>query len=207
MEDREHWEEVYRRRLPDQVSWYRPHLEHSLAILRSAQLPPDASIIDVGGGASTFVDDVLEQGYSDITVLDLSETAIESSVRRLGRRASKVRWIIGDVTAMDLEPNRYDFWHDRAVFHFLVEQDARRGYVTAVHRSLKSNGHIVVATFRPGGPEHCSGLNVCRYDADGLHAEFGNEFMRVSSIQEDHITPWGTQQEFVYCYCRGPEHR
>jgi SAM-dependent methyltransferase len=207
MAGREHWDLVYGRKAPDQVSWYQPHLDRSLEILRSIHLPVDASIIDVGGGASTFVDDVLDLGYTDITVLDLSPSAIQASKRRLGPRAGAVHWIQGDITAIELEAERYDFWHDRAVFHFLVDDRERHSYVAAVRKSLKSKGHIVVATFGPAGPNQCSGLDVRRYDANALHAEFGRDFSKVTSFAETHVTPSGARQEYVYCYCRGPEHR
>jgi SAM-dependent methyltransferase len=204
MERSGHWNHLYKSKHPDEVSWYRPHLDLSLSLLRSAGLSPGAAIIDVGGGTSTFVDDVLDLGFRDVTVLDLSAAAIETSRARLGERASQVHWIVGDVTLLDLESGRYDFWHDRAVFHFLVDPGARHRYVEQVRRALKPRGHIVVATFGPEGPTRCSGLEVCRYDADTLHSEFGGDFMKLSSARERHVTPWGNEQEFVYCYCRGP---
>ncbi len=197
-----HWDSVYARKSADAVSWFRPHLERSLALIEAARLAPDAPILDVGGGASTLVDDLLALGHTDITVLDVSEAAIEAAKLRLGDRAPQVTWIVADITVAELPERRYAFWHDRAVFHFLRDEEARRLYVSAVRRALRPDGHVVVATFGPDGPEKCSGLDVVRYDPDGLHAEFGSTFRKVSSETEVHVTPWGSEQQFVYCYCR-----
>jgi len=201
---REHWENVYNRKSPQEVSWFRPHLDRSIAFLEAARIPRDAAVIDVGGGASTFVDDLLDRGYSNLTVLDLSPTALEAARARLGERASRVRWLCADVTDAPLEPAAYDFWHDRAVFHFLLDRDSRERYIAQVRKALKPGGHVVVATFGPHGPEKCSGLDVVRYSPEELHAEFGSEFARLANTTEHHVTPWGSEQEFVYCYCRMP---
>jgi SAM-dependent methyltransferase len=202
--DKRHWEAVYTSKAPDRVSWFRPHLDRSLRFVEAAKIAPSAAVIDVGGGASTFVDDLLERGYSNVTVLDLSETALAAARARLGDRASAVRWICADVTEADLPARTYDFWHDRAVFHFLTDPAARSRYVDAVRGSLRPGGHIVVATFGPHGPEKCSGLEVLRFTPDALHAEFGDDFARIADATEIHNTPWGSEQEFVYCYCRLP---
>jgi len=202
MSEQEHWDAVYAEKAADRVSWYRPHLERSLSFIEDASLPLNAPVIDVGGGASTLVDDLLERGFSDLTVLDLSPAAIAGAKKRLGARASKVSWIVADITRFEFPEHRFEFWHDRAVFHFLRESGARHRYVEAVRRALKPGGHIVVATFGPKGPEKCSGLEVMRYDADELHGEFGSPFEKVASCEEVHHTPWGSEQEFVYCYCR-----
>ena len=201
-EKSEHWEGVYGRKKADEVSWYRAHLEHSIAFIERAGLAPDAAVIDVGGGASTLVDDLLERGHTDLTVLDLSAHAIEVAQQRLGARAAAVKWLVGDVTQLPLPEHAYDFWHDRAVFHFLRDPAERARYVAAVRRALRPGGHIVVATFGPAGPERCSGLEVMRYSADALHAQFGGEFRKVESLTELHATPAGGEQQFVYCYCR-----
>ncbi|MFZ5442601.1 MAG: class I SAM-dependent methyltransferase [Myxococcota bacterium] len=198
----EHWEGVYTRKKTDEVSWFRPHLEQSLAFIEEAALPKHAGIIDVGGGASTLVDDLLDRGYTNLAVLDLSAKALEVAQRRLGDRAARVQWLVGDVTTLELEAQRWAFWHDRAVFHFLREQAERERYVEQVRRALAPGGHIVVATFGPNGPLRCSDLDVQRYSADGVHAEFGGEFRKVGELTELHQTPSGKQQEFVYCYCR-----
>lgn len=202
MAEQEHWEAVYGQKPADRVSWYRPHLERSIAFVGGAGLAGDAAIIDVGGGTSTLVDDLLERGYSDLSVLDISSTAISGAKQRLGSRAAAARWILADITRVELPEHRFDFWDDRAVFHFLCDIEARRRYVLAVRHSLKPGGHIVVATFGPEGPEKCSGLEVMRYSADELHGEFGSPFEKVASCEEVPLTPWGTEQEFVYCYCR-----
>ena len=198
---KDHWEGVYQRKSPDEVSWYRPHLERSMGFIESAGVPLDGGIIDVGGGASTLVDDLLARGYSNVTVLDISATAIDAAKARLGARASQVKWLVGDITTIDLPEHAYDFWHDRAVFHFLREEAQRRRYVEAVRRSLDTGGHIVVATFGPEGPERCSGVDAVRYTPDRLHSEFGRPFKKLASATEVHKTPSGSEQQFVYCHC------
>ena len=205
MDERKHWDRVYERRAPDQLSWYRPHLEQSLSLIDQAQLSADAAIIDVGGGASTLVDDLLERGYTRITVLDISTKAMAPARERLGARAASVSWLNGDVTRVEVPEHEFDFWHDRAVFHFLREEEARARYVAAVRRAMKPGGHVVVATFGPAGPERCSGLDVMRYSADEIHSQFGRAVRKLSSFTEVHQTPSGTEQEFVYCFCRMAE--
>jgi len=158
--------------------------------------------IDVGGGESTLVDDLLEQGFRDITVLDVSQAALDVNMTRLGKKASGVHWIAADITQVELEPRAYDIWHDRAVFHFLTRQEQRAAYVRQVARSVKPGGHVIVSTFGPEGSTKCSGLEVVRYDADSLHDEFGSRFRLVESSKEMHQTPFGTTQQFLYCYCR-----
>jgi SAM-dependent methyltransferase len=202
MDDKQHWEGVYGQKAPDEVSWYRPHLERSLRFIEEARIPKDAAIIDVGGGTSTLVDDLLDRGYSKLTVLDISKKAIISAKDRLGPRAASVTWIEADITSVNLPEHGFDFWHDRAVFHFLLDTAARGRYVAAVRHAVKPGGHIVVATFGPSGPERCSGLEVMRYRPEEIHAEFGHTFQKVGSSSEVHKTPWGKEQEFVYCYCR-----
>jgi SAM-dependent methyltransferase len=202
MSDSKHWDTVYTTKGSDRVSWFRPHLDRSLALVDAANIARSANVIDVGGGASTLVDDLLDRGYSNLTVLDLSEAALQAARARLGERAERVHWIRGDVTEVHLPSHAYDFWHDRAVFHFLRDPMVRSRYVDAVRTSLKPGGHIVVATFGPHGPETCSGLEVLRFTPEALHAEFGSAFARIASSTETHITPWGAEQEFVYCYCR-----
>ena len=202
MSEREYWQQIHAMLKPDEVSWYRPHLERSLQFIAEARLSPDSAILDIGGGASTLVDDLLAQSFSDVSVLDISECAIAQAKSRLGAQASAVTWLVADITNVELPERRYDFWHDRAVFHFLREAAARQRYVEAVRRALKPDGHIVVATFGPAGPERCSGLPVMRYTPEGIHGQFGNEFVRLGSDSETHVTPWGSEQEFVYCYCR-----
>jgi SAM-dependent methyltransferase len=202
MNKKEHWENVYVTKPHDQVSWYRDHLDNSLKLILDTGVEKDASIIDIGGGASTLVDDLLENGFVDVSVLDISSTAIEASKRQLGRRADEVDWIEADITEVDLPAEHFDVWHDRAVFHFLTDPDDRRRYVELVNRSVKPGGHIIVASFGLNGPLKCSGLDVVRYSPDTMHDEFGDQFELIRSIDESHNTPFGTTQEFIYCYCR-----
>jgi SAM-dependent methyltransferase len=197
-----HWEKVYTTKSPDAVSWYRTHLETSLALIDRAVDARSASIIDVGGGESTLVDDLLLRGYKKITVLDLSPTAIDLTKSRLGSAAEQVHWLVADITEIELEPRAYDLWHDRAVFHFLTAPDQRTAYIRQVARSVKPGGHIIVSAFGPEGPTKCSGLEVMRYDAESLHREFGARFRLVESSTELHRTPFETTQQFLYCYCR-----
>jgi len=160
------------------------------------------SIIDVGGGESTLVDDLLARGYQNIAVLDVSPTAIEVTKRRLGQAAERVQWAIGDITKAELPHNSYDLWHDRAVFHFLGTMDERVAYVRQVAQAVRSGGHVLVSTFGPEGPAKCSGLEVVRYDAESLRSEFGVRFRLLESLKELHGTPFGTTQQFLYCLCR-----
>jgi SAM-dependent methyltransferase len=199
---RAHWEKVYRTNAPEAVSWYRPHLERSLELIRRVARDPCSPVIDVGGGGSTLVGDLLAAGYRDVSVLDISETALEVARNRLGEVARTVQWIAGDVTRVKLEPQRYEVWHDRAVFHFLTDAGSRRAYVAQAERAVKPGGHVLVATFGPEGPARCCGLDVVRYDAGSLHGEFGARFRLVESATESHSTPFGTTQQFLYCLCR-----
>lgn len=202
MDSQAHWEKVYQTKAADAVSWYRPHLEKSLALIRHAAGDLSAAIVDVGGGESTLVDDLLAVGYHDVTVLDISARAIEVAKNRLGGNAERVTWLAADITEVDLPEHRYDVWHDRAVFHFLTEPQQRAAYVRQVARAVKPGGHVIVATFGPEGPQKCSGLDVVRYDADALHDEFGTRFRLEESMTELHATPFGTTQQFVYCLCK-----
>jgi 2-polyprenyl-3-methyl-5-hydroxy-6-metoxy-1,4-benzoquinol methylase len=197
-----HWERIYSTKAPNQVSWYREHLETSLALITRAVGDLSAAIIDVGGGESTLVDDLLARGYRNITVLDISQTALDATRKRLGAAAENVHWLAADVTTMQLDPGAYDVWHDRAVFHFLTTPEQRAAYVRNVVRAVKPGGHVIVSSFGPEGPEKCSGLDVVRYDADTLHAQFGKRFSLVQSSRELHQTPFGATQQFLTCYCR-----
>jgi len=197
-----HWERIYDTKAPKAVSWYRPHLEISLKLIECSAPDLSASIIDVGGGESTLVDDLLAHGYKNVTVLDVSQTAIDVSKKRLGEASKHVKWLVADITKAELPPRAYDVWHDRAVFHFLTAIDERTAYVRQVARAVKPGGHVIVSTFGPEGPTKCSGLDVMRYDADALHAEFGPRFRLMQSSKETHQTPFGATQQFIYCYCR-----
>lgn len=196
-----HWETIYGSKTDEQLSWTRGHLEQSLHFIEQARLAKTDPIIDVGSGTSTLVDDLLSRGYTNITALDLSSAALDAVRIRLGANASSVEWLVGDVTTIALPHRRFRFWHDRAVFHFLKSEAQRRQYVEAVRQSVQPGGHVLVATFGENGPMQCSGLEVERYSANSLHAVFGGDFEKVESVTENHVTPWGKAQEFLYCHC------
>ncbi len=202
MDAKAHWENIYTTKAPDQVSWYQPHPARSLDFIRRTAIAPGDPIIDVGGGASTLVDDLLAEGYRHVTVLDLSAAALRLARRRLGSAAAAVRWVEADITQASLPAHAFAVWHDRAVFHFLTQPADRMRYVDQVRRAVRPGGHIIVATFADDGPERCSGLNIQRYAPDELHAEFGDAFRLVESAREAHPTPFGTEQKFIYCYFR-----
>lgn len=202
MQSREHWERVYSTKATTAVSWFQEHAESSLRLIQATGVARDAPIIDVGGGASTLVDDLLASGYTNLSVLDLSAAALQAAQARLGARASQVTWIQADVASADLPEHGFEVWHDRAVFHFLTEPQERQAYVANVLRSVKPGGHVIVATFAEDGPTQCSGLPVMRYSADELHAEFGQPFLLQQHTKESHHTPFGSVQQFTYCYCR-----
>jgi len=202
MNHKQHWEKVYLTKAHDQVSWYRQHLENSLQLILDTGVEKIAHIIDIGGGSSTLVDDLLVNGFIDVSVLDISGIAIAKSKERLGLQAEKVNWLEADITEVVLPKDHFDVWHDRAVFHFLTDSEDRRKYVELVMNSLKVGGHIIVASFGPDGPQKCSGLDVVRYDPETMHNEFGERFELITSVGETHQTPFGTTQEFIYCYCR-----
>jgi SAM-dependent methyltransferase len=196
----QHWDHIYASKSPDQVSWFTPHLDSSLELIRRFTHSRSA-IIDVGAGASTLTGDLLDLGHQELTVLDISATAIDISKRRLASRADRVHWLRGDVTAMPLPQQTYDFWHDRAVFHFLTSPAQRQAYVETATRALKPGGYILVSTFGPEGPIQCSGLEVMRYNSSSLHEEFGARFQLMEHRLETHQTPFGTTQQFLYCLC------
>jgi SAM-dependent methyltransferase len=203
MDDQQHWQRVYERKASDQVSWFQPSASRSLELIRRATSDIDsAPVIDVGGGASVLVDELLDAGYRDLTVLDLAGSALATAQARLGARAAQVRWIEGDVRSASLPSRQFALWHDRAVFHFLVDAADRAAYMRQVRHALRPGGHALVATFALDGPTSCSGLPVARYDADSLHRELGPDFSLVASEREEHHTPMGTTQAFVYCLFR-----
>lgn len=202
MQRKDHWENVYATKPATGVSWFQPHAERSLRLIAETLAPKSAAIIDVGGGASTLVDDLLAEGYSDMTILDLSASALRTAQDRLESAARRVRWIEGDITASPLPVHAFDVWHDRAVFHFLTSPEQRKAYVAAVLRAVRPGGHVIVSTFAEDGPLQCSGLPVMRYSAHALHAEFGTPFELLRHEKEEHRTPAGNSQKFIYCYCR-----
>lgn len=202
MESKQHWEKVYATKAATEVSWFQEHAALSLKLIREAGVPQSASIIDVGGGASTLVDDLLANGYAHLTVLDLSGAALATARSRLGARAAGVQWVEANVLSADLPAQGYEVWHDRAVFHFLTSEEERHAYVSQVLRVVKPGGLVIVATFAEDGPTQCSGLPVMRYSAGALHGEFGAPFQLLGHERESHHTPGGNEQKFVYCFCR-----
>ena len=202
MDNKQYWEQVYTTKASDSVSWFQEHADQSLRLIHNTRLGKDAAIIDVGGGASRLVDDLVAEGYTDLTVFDLSSIALAVAKQRLGEHADIVLWIEGDITRAKFPMNRFDIWHDRAVFHFLTDPADRHAYVERVLSSVRPGGHVIVATFAEDGPEKCSGLPVMRYQPEALHAVFGDTFQLVEHEKEAHHTPFGTVQQFVYCYCR-----
>ena len=196
MDRHAHWDGVYGARQPTELSWYAAHLTRSVALIREVSTG-ESSVIDVGGGASTLVDDLLGAGYRRVAVLDIAGSALALARERLGSLADRVTWIEGDVTSVALPDAAYDVWHDRAVFHFLIDASDRLRYVHSLKRALKVGGHLVIGTFSLSGPEKCSGLEVARYDAAGLQREFGEEFSLTVSEEQVHVTPGGKQQAFV----------
>ena len=192
----EHWNALYRSRGPDRVSWYEQEPLTSLGFLRRTIAAGAASAIDVGGGASTLVDRLLDAGLQRVAVLDISRAALDLAEQRLGARGG-VQWITGDVTELE-DVGSYDMWHDRAVFHFLIDEDQRARYMSLAKRTIPPGGHVIIATFALDGPERCSGLEVHRYDSDGLAVEFGDGFTLLDSVDTVHTTPRGVSQAFMY---------
>lgn len=201
-DSKSHWENIYKTKASTQVSWYQEHLQISLRLIEQTGIEKTARIIDIGGGASTLVDDLLKRGFKQITVIDISSAAIDAARKRPGSLADDVTWIEADITKVALPHHYYDLWHDRAVFHFLTSAEERQRYVETVKQSLKPRGHVIISTFAPDGPPKCSGLDVVRYSPKSLHDEFGNEFELIESASEAHVTPSGTKQKFIYCYLR-----
>lgn len=195
---KQHWESVYGTKGPTEVSWYQATPVTSLSLIRASGAVPATKIIDIGGGASTLADHLLAEGFSDITVLDLSPAAIEQSRQRLGPSADRIQWIAADITKWQ-PPTQYGIWHDRAVFHFLTDPASRDAYRSALAEALLPGASAIIATFALDGPERCSGLPVCRYSPETLAAELGGEFNLIESVTEKHQTPSGIIQSFIYC--------
>ena len=202
MSTRTRWEEVYASKSFERPSWYQEHLRQSLELIAEARLPNDARIIDVGGGDSTLVDDLLRQGYVNLTVLDISSAALNPAKVRLGGAASQVEWIEADVSDAGLPAGKFDLWHDRALFHFLTRSETRAAYLASLARSLRSGGYVVMATFAENGPEQCSGLPTSRYSKDALQAELGASFELMDTRSEAHRKPQGGEQLFMYSQLR-----
>jgi len=201
--DREaHWNRVYSTRTADAVSWYRPRLEVSLELLEHAGLATDSRVIDVGGGASTLVDDLLARGIEHVTVLDLAAEGLAVAERRLGERGRKVRWLSADLLQADLPTAAFDLWHDRAVLHFLTDPSDAAHYASQASGAVRKGGHAVIAGFAPDGPERCSGLPVARRSAEEIVRVMGPRWTFVEQRAEQHATPAGNLQSFVYALLR-----
>ncbi|MCI0674594.1 MAG: class I SAM-dependent methyltransferase [Phycisphaerales bacterium] len=195
---KEHWEAVYRTKSPVEMSWYQNRPVTSLGLIEAAEVGRNEPIIDVGGGASTLVDHLLDAGFTDVSVMDVSAAALEHAKRRLGDRAALVKWVEQDVTKFKQSSGRFALWHDRAVFHFLVDVEDRKAYVQGMKGALKPGGQAIIATFALDGPAKCSGLNVARYGAAQIAAELGDAFELIDAIDETHMTPWNAPQRFCY---------
>ena len=192
-----HWQNVYATKAENEVSWYQEYPAPSLDLIAATGVTSDASVIDVGGGASRLVDRLLDKNFRRVAILDLSAKALEEAKTRLGRRADTIDWIVADVTTC--EPSRtYDLWHDRAAFHFLTEPADRDAYVVRLNKAVQHGGHVIIATFAPDGPERCSGLPIVRYDPDALARTLGPGFELVQSRRHDHVTPSGNTQRFQF---------
>ncbi len=197
-----HWADVYESKSATEVSWYQATPERSLALVQKAEMCREAPIIDVGGGASTLVDHLLDAGYTDLTVLDLAAAAFEQARARLAARAHCIDWLVADVTRFE-PPRRYRLWHDRAVLHFLTDAADRERYVNVLRQALEPGGHVIIAAFGPDGPTRCSGLDIRRYNVDLLKELLGPEFALQSHELENHKTPTGAVQQFLYsCWIR-----
>ncbi|QPF86253.1 class I SAM-dependent methyltransferase [Bradyrhizobium genosp. L] len=196
-----HWQTVYLTKGEGQVSWSQASPQPSLRLIESVAGGRDVSIIDVGGGASRLVDALLARGYRDVTVLDLSEAALASARERLAAAGKGVRWIAGDATVWQ-PPRTFDVWHDRAAFHFLVEEHDRAAYLDRLHYGLRPGGHAIIGTFAPDGPDKCSGLAVQRYDAAALSRTVGPGFALIAHEPHHHVTPWGAAQSFEFSVLR-----
>jgi SAM-dependent methyltransferase len=197
----EHWQAVYQTKGEQQTSWFRPHLDESLRLIDGLELAADTPIIDIGAGRSTLVDDLLARGFSDLSMLDVSNAALHETKSRVGDTTS-VRWLVADVLQADLPANRFGLWHDRAVFHFLADPADQATYVALATRCIRDGGSLILATFAPDGPEKCSGLPVCRHDATALAGLFAGGFTHVADSREIHLTPFATEQAFTYLLLR-----
>lgn len=193
-----HWNDVYATKATDQVSWFQPLATRSLVFIDALALAPTDPIIDVGAGASSLVDALIARGHREITLNDLSAVALDTIRARLAAQTSAVTWCVGDITAIALPPQHYALWHDRAVFHFLTEAGQRNAYVDAAFATIRARGHLLITTFAADGPQRCSGLPVCRYDADALAAAFAPRFRLIEAEREAHVTPAGSTQWFQY---------
>jgi trans-aconitate methyltransferase len=197
-----HWEKVYNTKRENELSWFQENPAPSLDLIAKAGATAASSVIDIGGGASRLVDALVENGFRNVTVLDLSDAALMAAKARLLGRAEQVRWVVADVTEWEPHGLAYDIWHDRAAFHFLTEERDRVAYVARLIKAVKPGGHAIIATFAPDGPERCSGLPVVRYDAESLRREVGDALELIETLRHEHRTPWGSGQRFQFSLFR-----
>ena len=196
--EKEHWENIYRSKSEQEVSWFQEYPKTSMEFIELFKLPVTANIIDIGGGDSHFVDALLEKGYQNIWVLDISANAIERARKRLGNKASKVHWIVSDIT--EFVPDvAFDFWHDRAAFHFITTEDKVHKYVSIAEDAIKKDGYLILGTFSENGPSKCSGLEVNQYSEASMSTRFEIAFNRIKCIEVNHATPFNTIQNFLFC--------
>ncbi len=198
MDPREHWQHIYQTNQTEEVSWYQARPVISLQFMEELQISKEASIIDIGGGDSTFADHLLEKGYKDITVLDISPLALDKAKQRLGEKAGLIKWITGDITRFNGD-RKYDLWHDRAVLHFLTKEQEVEDYFRVASNTVKEKGKIILGTFSVNGPEKCSGLPVQRYSQESLTAKARKFFQKIKCINTEHFTPGNIIQQFIFC--------
>lgn len=196
--NKEHWENVFATKAQEEVSWFQEYPKTSIEFLDLFNLPLDANIIDIGGGDSHLVDVLISKGYKNIYVLDISANALERAKQRLGEKANNVHWIVSDVTDF-VPPVKFDFWHDRAAFHFLTTDDKVEKYVTIAENNINQNGYLILGTFSENGPKKCSGLEIQQYSEATMSYRFENGFERIKCITEEHTTPFNTTQNFLFC--------
>ena len=195
---KKHWENVFATKQPTEVSWFQTYPQTSIDFIELFKLPLTANIIDIGGGDSCLVDVLLEKGYQNVTVLDISANALKRAKKRLGKKAKQVNWIVSDIT--DFKPQiKYDFWHDRAAFHFLTTNEAIYKYVAIAENTINKNGYLILGTFSENGPKKCSGLEITQYNETSMNARFEVSFKKIKCITENHITPFNTTQNFLFC--------
>ncbi len=196
IDSKNHWEKVYNTKLPHEVSWTQAIPKTSLSFIKEANIEKDAPIIDIGGGDSNLVDFLINDGFTNVTVLDISEAAIDRAKERLGYKSQSIKWIVSDI--LDFKPEeRYSFWHDRAAFHFLTSHSAVEKYIQIVSNAATS--HVCIGTFSEKGPIKCSGLEIKQYSKESLSERFGQHFLKLRCINEDHRTPFDTLQNFTFC--------
>lgn len=196
--NKQHWEKVFATKQQTEVSWFQPYLKTSMEFLELFQLPLTANIIDIGGGDSHLVDALLDKGFKNIWVLDISANALEKAKQRLGDKAKQIHQVVTDITEF-IPPIQFDFWHDRAAFHFLTNENAVNKYVSVAEKGIDENGYLVLGTFSENGPAKCSGLNIRQYSETSMSNRFERSFKRIKCIEETHQTPFNTSQSFLFC--------